>query len=103
MTYCGNQKFAAPKVHNSRIKFVKNQPIVGACYDCEIVVKYIEGWLFENSTEVEIVTELDKLCTYISQFSSTCDALVQYGVDSAIQYIATNEDPETLCTQIGEC
>ncbi len=82
---------------------VQDPPVLKACYDCEIVVKYIEGWLFENSTIAEIIVEVDQLCSYVADFSETCDSLVEYGVEAAIQYIMTNEDPETLCTQIGQC
>jgi saposin len=78
-------------------------PQDSTCDSCTYVVGVIESWVESNSTVEEIDQLLDTWCSFVPQFNSICDQLVQFGVAELIQLIQQSENPTQVCTQIGLC
>jgi saposin len=74
-----------------------------SCGTCEDVIGFITNWVENNSTDQEIISYLDTVCTYLQGYSQICDAIANQGVEEVIQWIKQNESPETICTQLGLC
>merc|ERR1719321_491501 len=74
------------------------------CTICGYIVNAVEGYLAENKTETEIVQLLENdVCAILGPIKSTCDALVAQYLLDIIQYLESNQDPTTVCQEIGLC
>jgi len=90
------------------IKLCSNEVAVMAptdtnCDLCKYVVGIVEEWLESNATIAQAVTRLDALCTYVPGFEAVCEQVVQMGVKEFVTFVQTNEQPDTVCTQISLC
>eukprot|EP01105_Mastigella_eilhardi_P001689 TRINITY_DN11_c0_g1_i1.p1 TRINITY_DN11_c0_g1~~TRINITY_DN11_c0_g1_i1.p1 ORF type:complete len:384 (-),score=122.32 TRINITY_DN11_c0_g1_i1:93-1244(-) len=74
------------------------------CEGCKFAVGAIEGWVESNKTVSEIEDLLDELCSLLpSTLETTCDRIVQVGVEEIIAWINNNESPAQICAQLGLC
>ena len=74
------------------------------CTVCEFVVGEIESLLSKNTTEAEIIMELEKVCALFGKdIGAECDTVVTTYAPELISYIVMNEDPQTACTAVGLC
>jgi len=73
------------------------------CDICETLVNAIESWMEDNKTVSQIEADLDTVCQWVPAFASVCEQFVAMGVPQIINYIKNNEDPLTLCSQMGLC
>eukprot|EP01098_Paradermamoeba_levis_P014518 TRINITY_DN695_c0_g1_i1.p1 TRINITY_DN695_c0_g1~~TRINITY_DN695_c0_g1_i1.p1 ORF type:complete len:412 (-),score=169.66 TRINITY_DN695_c0_g1_i1:99-1271(-) len=74
------------------------------CQICQFVVTTAENFLSSSTTESEITTLADKVCTVLpSQYSQLCKQFVDDGLPLAIKYILAKESPQVACAQIKLC
>jgi len=74
------------------------------CAICQQIVTFMENWIENNASVVTVEQYLEIVCTLApSQWQAPCDAIVDYGVQEAIQWIQENENASSLCAQIGLC
>eukprot|EP01112_Ceratiomyxa_fruticulosa_P007711 TRINITY_DN1999_c0_g3_i2.p1 TRINITY_DN1999_c0_g3~~TRINITY_DN1999_c0_g3_i2.p1 ORF type:complete len:314 (+),score=59.79 TRINITY_DN1999_c0_g3_i2:183-1124(+) len=76
-----------------------------ACSLCTYIVNLVENYLQNNATETEILTKLEGDCTIlgIPSWINECKSLINvYGPD-IVNYLIHNEDPTTVCAQLGLC
>lgn len=75
------------------------------CEICTFVVNLVEGYLQNNATEEQILTNLESDCKLLgnSGWIATCQGIIEaYGPD-LITYLIDNETPELACAQVGLC
>jgi len=75
----------------------------GGCSICQLVVTYVESYLKQNTTEEQIIQELDVLCTKIPVFGQECESLVASEVPNMINWIENKENPQAFCQSIKVC
>lgn len=73
------------------------------CSGCEEVISIIENWLNQSSSQSEVVSAVEIVCTYMPGWEATCDAMVAMGVPTAVSWIDTYENPTVVCGQLGLC
>lgn len=74
------------------------------CSLCEFAANYVEGYLAQNYTEVEIETVLDKVCELgPNSFVQECDSFINAEVPNIISEFENYETPEEVCSQLGYC
>jgi len=73
------------------------------CDLCTYVVGLVENWLESNDTISTVVARLETFCSFVPGFEQVCDQIVEYGVHEFVAYIENNEQPTTVCTQLGLC
>jgi len=74
------------------------------CQICEQIVTFLENWIENNATSTAIEQYLEIVCTLAPDtWQQPCDAIVDYGVEEAIQWIQENENATSLCAQLELC
>jgi len=75
------------------------------CTMCQYVIGAAENWLEANYTVSEVETMVEDItCNFLpSTYEGMCDVLIDDGIAMAAQYIAQNEDPRTVCTDLEFC
>lgn len=73
------------------------------CGDCGQIVTLIENYIDLSATEQQIEAYLDLACQLVPQWSSVCASYINGYVPQIISWINQNENPTTVCTQIGVC
>nr|CAB3260857.1 uncharacterized protein LOC100176110 [Phallusia mammillata] len=75
-----------------------------ACELCEVIATELDNLLTENSTEDDIITAVEKVCSILpSADQDACKLLIeQYGKE-IINYLAKQLSPKTLCSDLGLC
>jgi len=74
------------------------------CAICEQIVSFVENWVANNESVSTIEKYLEIICTLApDSWQQACDALVDYGVEEAIQWIIENENSTELCSQLELC
>jgi predicted component of type VI protein secretion system len=74
------------------------------CVICEEIVDFIENWMESNASVNTIEQYLEIVCTLAPDtWQQPCDALLDYGVEEAIQWIEENENASSLCSQLQLC
>jgi len=74
-----------------------------ACSMCKTLVGAVESWLADNATDTAIIRNLDSICRLVPAFDPVCEGIVAYGVPKFLAWIKENEDPSTVCKQLGVC
>jgi len=96
-----------PKVMVSKPKLLMlsmpKRPGDANCVICESIIEAVEDWVQNNSTVQEIEQNLEILCALIPGFQQQCDAIIETEVPTIIQWLQQNENPQTICTQLGFC
>jgi len=67
------------------------------------MVGVVEQKLKSNETETSITKDMIKLCGDLPFFQQECATIVVNYLPSIIELVVTEEDPETVCTQVGLC
>jgi len=73
------------------------------CTTCEYVMTVVETWLENANNQQDVITTLEVVCTYMPDWTSTCDAIIAYGVPTVVNWVEEYENATIVCTQIGEC
>jgi len=74
------------------------------CQICEQIVTFIENWIENNESITAIEQYLEIVCTLAPDtWQQPCDALVDYGIEEAIQWLEENENATALCSQLELC
>jgi saposin len=73
------------------------------CTTCEYVITVVETWLDNANNQQDVITTLEVVCTYMPDWTSTCDAIIAYGVPTVVNWVEEYENATTVCTQIEEC
>jgi saposin len=75
------------------------------CVICEFVVGEVEKYLQNNATDYEIMGELDKACTLLTDPSwvSACKAFIEKEGPVLIAHIVAEEPPATVCSYVDLC
>jgi len=85
---------------------LEKMPIVEAspedCQICKMLVGFIESYVQANQTITQIEGLLGRVCR-LTPFASQCVQFVDTYTPIMVQYIQANEDPQTVCQQIGVC
>jgi len=86
---------------HSQINVKSNQ----TCVMCEFVVTLLSKLVNDNSTEPEMVKELEFLCNYTmpSSWRSQCNEFVDAYGPKIIDYLIQDIDPEAICALIDLC
>lgn len=72
------------------------------CQTCQLLIGFIESYVEANKTLEQIEGYLNKLCL-LTPFAKDCIKFVDTYTPIIVQYIQNNEDPKTVCKQIGVC
>ncbi|XP_076824290.1 uncharacterized protein LOC143470198 isoform X15 [Clavelina lepadiformis] len=74
------------------------------CELCKLVIKELDNYLDENSTEEEIVKAVEKVCTILpSQYQSECDSLIEQYGEQIVSMLPGLLDPVKVCATLGLC
>jgi len=73
------------------------------CDLCEQIIGAIENWMENTNDQSEVITAVEVVCTYMPQWETTCDAIIEAGVPTVIGWIAQNENNTVVCGQLGIC
>jgi len=73
------------------------------CGSCENVISVIEEWLDQSSSQQEVINAVEVVCTYMPDWTDTCDAMVAAGIPTVITWIETYENSTVVCNQLGMC
>nr|CAB3260858.1 uncharacterized protein LOC100176110 [Phallusia mammillata] len=74
------------------------------CELCNVIAQELEHLLESTSTEEEIISVVEKVCTIIpSQYESECDSLIEQYGSTIIELLVNLEPPEKLCALLGLC
>ncbi|KAI8797151.1 proactivator polypeptide, partial [Biomphalaria glabrata] len=94
---------ASPNL-NSIVKTKKTKVKGELCDLCKYVLTYVDTFLGENATEVEIESLLKKACSFLpSSVTQECDSFIQQYGPMIIQLLIKELDPSQVCTVIGFC
>eukprot|EP01120_Amphizonella_sp_Union-15-10_P013573 TRINITY_DN630_c0_g2_i1.p1 TRINITY_DN630_c0_g2~~TRINITY_DN630_c0_g2_i1.p1 ORF type:complete len:262 (+),score=51.39 TRINITY_DN630_c0_g2_i1:94-879(+) len=75
-----------------------------SCEICTFIVNYVESFASQNRTTEVIEKALDEVCGVLPDlFRAECDGYVAKYTPQIVQLILNEEDPTTVCTQIGLC
>jgi saposin len=75
----------------------------GFCSICESIVGFVESYVAQNQTEMQIEQQLDQICNFAGPYAQACDNLVENYVPQLIAYVEQDYTPEEACTDIGVC
>jgi len=74
------------------------------CEYCTAAVGYIEAWVTENSTETQIIKDVEKICSVLPTKEKTeCVQECDTNGPGIISMIVNAEPPKTVCGQLGLC
>jgi len=73
------------------------------CQVCEFAIGWVEGQLEDNATEEDVRNLLDSVCDLIGPFKDSCVQMINDNLDQIVQLIINEENPQTVCSQIGMC
>lgn len=63
----------------------------------------LKKFVSTNSSEAEVIQQLDNLCNLLPLFGAQCEAIVNEYAPQLIQWILNKENPQEFCTQVGLC
>lgn len=73
------------------------------CDLCQQIIGAIENWMANTNDQAEVITAVEVVCTYMPQWQTTCDAIIEAGVPTVVGWIAQNENSTVVCQQLGLC
>jgi len=73
------------------------------CSGCEEVISVVENWLDTTSNQQEVITAVEVVCTYMPDWTSTCDNIISVGVPTVINWIEEYENSTIVCGQLELC
>ncbi|XP_074648492.1 uncharacterized protein LOC141903971 [Tubulanus polymorphus] len=74
------------------------------CVTCEFVTKTLIGMLTKNASEQQIVRALGSVCTLMPKtVRAECQSYVTTYAPALIQLLASDNDPQQICTFLGVC
>jgi len=83
---------------------VKREVEQSVCSVCQLVVQVVESYITNNATDQQIEAKLDQVCGDLpAPYNGECTLIVNAYLPQIIQYIQNNEQPATLCAQLGLC
>jgi len=88
------------------VKPVKPLVIIGdstTCSLCQLVISTVESWVASNSTESQIETSLEVLCSLVPGFTQTCDSIIEAEIPTIVDWLEENESSQQVCQQLGLC
>jgi len=76
----------------------------GFCEVCKRLVSYLEHNLEKNSTKQEILSALEKGCSFLPEpYQKQCDQFVTEYEPVLIEVLVEVMDPSFVCLKIGAC
>ena len=75
----------------------------GFCGICEAIVGFVESYVEQNKTVVEIEQNLDSLCKLTGPYEAECKALVAAYTPQFVHWVEQKETPANVCAQVGVC
>jgi saposin len=101
---CTNLHFIKPHKPTPKPQFLMaKKPGDTNCLICEYLIEAIEQWVENNDTIEQIEQNLETLCALIPGYQKQCDAIIETEIPTIVQWLEKNEDPQTVCQQIGFC
>jgi len=74
------------------------------CAICEFVMKQLESTLSDQTTEEEVIHQVEKVCKLLpSSLSAQCQDLIETYGQAIIELLVQQADPKTVCTVLGLC
>jgi len=74
------------------------------CSTCTTIIGFIESWVEQNSSITQIEAYLDAFCALLpDNYQTMCEQIIQTELPAIIAYIEADEDPDTICQQLGLC
>lgn len=74
------------------------------CDPCQQFVATVEAYVSENTTETQIIKDLETLCALLpSTYKAQCDQALEKNLPQIIQSILNLETPKVVCTQLSLC
>jgi len=73
------------------------------CSDCQLLVTFVENWSLNNATADQIEQYLDTLCPFLPDYTQQCEQIVNSYIPQILAYLEADENPTTICTQLGAC
>jgi len=92
------------KHHKDEVHILAKRDVQqGTCTVCELVVKYVEGYVQNNQTEQQIIQQLEQICDLLGPLSQTCDQFVEQYTPQLISWIVNGNSPQAFCASVGLC
>jgi saposin len=93
----------SPSIIEGSAEEVNGEPDT-KCVLCEYVISTLASKIKDNSTEEEIKSEVEQVCTYFPKtVRGNCRAFVEMYGDMIIQYLVEEMDPDAICTELKLC
>jgi len=74
------------------------------CAICEFVMKELESTLSDQSTEEEVIHQVEKVCKLLpSSLTAQCQDLIEAYGKAIIELLVQQADPKTVCAVLGLC
>ncbi|XP_066930341.1 uncharacterized protein [Clytia hemisphaerica] len=74
------------------------------CEVCEYAMNYLDSILTDKSTEQEIISALDSLCSKLpSSLSGECTTLINNYGEAILQMLVQEFKPDVICKELGLC
>jgi hypothetical protein len=75
------------------------------CDVCQEVFSLLENYVAQNSTEAFLEWYLENvICNWMnSSVNQTCDAVMEAGVPTVIDWLIESENPLVVCQQLTVC
>jgi hypothetical protein len=91
------------QLHQYLASHIQKQENVGGieCTICEKVVGLVSGLI--HSSKAKIEEEVNKLCSELGPFASTCRSFVDKGLDNIIAWLKAGENQRTICSKLHAC
>jgi len=99
-------KFGSSKLVENFIKIHKPIPKLPAdieCTGCNEVIGVIENWLDNTQDQQTVIDTVEVVCTYMPDWETTCDSIVETGVPVVVDWIIKYENSTVVCNQLDLC
>jgi len=73
------------------------------CSGCEEVISIIEQWLDQSDNQDEVITAIEVVCTFMPDWETTCDAMIEAEVPNVVDWIEKYENATMVCNQLQLC
>jgi saposin len=73
------------------------------CDICKTVVGALQSALLSNSTQQDILSEIEKICADVGPLRNVCVSFINEYGSEVLNYLANEFDPVAVCQDIGAC
>ncbi|XP_034164192.1 antimicrobial peptide NK-lysin isoform X2 [Pangasianodon hypophthalmus] len=79
------------------------EQLPGVCWICKWVMKKVKKHLGNRENAEQIKEKLKRGCDKIGFLKDQCKKIVDKNIDILVEELSTDDDPKTICANIGVC